>query len=361
MSTLLGLPHEILHNVLVNTSPDDLGRLCCCRTLNSYIKNNELLYKELYLKHFDGLLQDQSETELPWAIELKKLVKLQKILESKDAAVKALRQHTENSYWGPYLDDGSYAVDWEKMEAIMIILDHNMKLSSRDQHEFQGIIEVQEKSFIGATPNSFVSPAPLVPLQPSTPLESQDPYSVTGTWSRVVCFLDYSELFDFNFGDEEREEEGPADDQPRRPIDVHEAIRLIEMKIQVTKIEAPGEEDGQSLPVVHFKGTSSATRPHWDPNANSKIKGTVRLTKEGEVRWTTFSVYHGEERWRSEGIQVGGVRSARGVIGYWFDKNHDIHGPAGPTAFWKSHDGIEEQKARPMTGHGVQLFTVPLY
>ena len=27
-----------------------------------------------------------------------------------------------------------------------------------------------------------------------------------------------------------------------------------------------------------------------------------------------------EERWRSEGIQVGGVQSGRGVIGFWFDK-----------------------------------------
>jgi hypothetical protein len=27
-----------------------------------------------------------------------------------------------------------------------------------------------------------------------------------------------------------------------------------------------------------------------------------------------------EERWASEGIQVGGIRSARGVLGHWFDK-----------------------------------------
>lgn len=27
-----------------------------------------------------------------------------------------------------------------------------------------------------------------------------------------------------------------------------------------------------------------------------------------------------EERWKSEGIQVGGPRSARGVLGTWFDK-----------------------------------------
>ena len=49
-------------------------------------------------------------------------------------------------------------------------------------------------------------------------------------------------------------------------------------------------------------------------------RGTVKLTPEGEVRWTTWSIFHGEERWRSEGIQVGGVQSARGVLGYWFDK-----------------------------------------
>lgn len=46
----------------------------------------------------------------------------------------------------------------------------------------------------------------------------------------------------------------------------------------------------------------------------------------------------GEERWRSEGIQVGGPRSQRGVIGTWFDKDYDTHGPAGPTAFWKISD-----------------------
>lgn len=46
----------------------------------------------------------------------------------------------------------------------------------------------------------------------------------------------------------------------------------------------------------------------------------------------------GEERWRSEGIQVGGINSKRGVAGTWFDKNYDPHGPAGPTAFWKMAD-----------------------
>jgi hypothetical protein len=50
----------------------------------------------------------------------------------------------------------------------------------------------------------------------------------------------------------------------------------------------------------------------------------------------------GEERWRSDGIQVGGLRCPRGVVGTWFDKDYDVHGPAGPTAFWKISDEVPD-------------------
>ena len=188
-----------------------------------------------------------------------------------------LRQHTETTFWGPYFDDGKYTVDWEKMEAIMAVLDHNVRLTSSDQHELHGLMEVQgshRKPFAGATPYSFVSPPMTIPMQPALPLEAQDPYAVTGTWTRIVCFLDYSELYDFNFSDDE----APDNDQPRGPIDTTEAIRLIQMRLYITKIEPPGEDDGQSLPVVHFRGSSSASRPHYDPNANSRIKGQCRAS-----------------------------------------------------------------------------------
>lgn len=52
----------------------------------------------------------------------------------------------------------------------------------------------------------------------------------------------------------------------------------------------------------------------------------------------------GEERWRSEGVQVGGRNSKRGVIGTWFDKDYDRHGPAGPTTFWKVADYPAEEE-----------------
>ena len=75
------------------------------------------------------------------------------------------------------------------------------------------------------------------------------------------------------------------------------------------------------------------------------VTGTVRTTPSGAIRWTTFSIYHGEERWRSEAVQIGGRRSSRGMLGTWFDKDYDEHGPAGPSAFWKLSDDIVEEKS----------------
>lgn len=180
-----------------------------------------------------------------------------------------LRQHTEDgTFWGPFLDDGQQTVDWEKLEAIMIVLDYNLRRSVEVHRQYEGMVELPDNPWLGVTPYSFVSPPQSVPMEPTLPLEAQDPYNVTGTWMRIVCFLDYTEFYDFNFGDDQ-----PERDQPRKPIDTDEATRLITMNIQVTKIEAPGEDDGQKLPVVHFQGKSSSSRPSWDPNANSKIKG----------------------------------------------------------------------------------------
>ena len=111
---LLNLPHEVLHRILINVDPQDLGRLCCCRTLSSFIKSDRLLWKELYLRSFVGTLSQtrrqairkatddskddpRSQATLKpnmkeplWAIKLQELTKLQKILESEDAVLKVL-------------------------------------------------------------------------------------------------------------------------------------------------------------------------------------------------------------------------------------------------------------------------------
>jgi len=65
---------------------------------------------------------------------------------------------------------------------------------------------------------------------------------------------------------------------------------------------SPDPEDHPDHPVVNFEGTARAHYLGHDPNGSSAIKGSVRVTKEGEVRWQSVSVYNGEERWKSDGI-----------------------------------------------------------
>ena len=252
-----------------------------------------------------------------------------------------LRQHSEHSLWGPFDLDGSQTIDWEKLEGLMMILSHNIQRFA-DRYSAHGLalIHPWSKPFVGVTPYSLNLPQrnPDIERPLPLPIELQDPYNVTGVWMRIVCFLDYRELFTFNFSEDQ-----PLPTQSRQPIDTEEAIRFIIIKIQAISVEKPGDDDGKELPVVHFKGVSTSALPPVDPNAHSKIRGTVRLTRQGDVRWTTLSVFHGEERWRSEGIQLGGVQAGRGVIGFWFDKDFDPYGPAGPTAFWKvSNDPYED-------------------
>ncbi|KAK4666832.1 hypothetical protein QC763_303740 [Podospora pseudopauciseta] len=270
----------------------------------------------------------------------------------------------EETGWGPfYTPEGEEGkglrVDWEKAEAIMIVLGTNLR--AKGLAFFDAVEHVWGKRFGGVWEGSYIPWLPenaLASLENKKVVEEEeeeeeeererrleleeiakrDPYGVKGTWLRVVCFLDYTDFFHFNFHNHEGE--GQAAEAPREPLNTGEAVRLILMKVHATKIEPADPEAGdhEGWPVVHFEGQSRALDWSWDGNADSELRGTVRMTREGEVRWTTYSIYDGEERWKSEGFQLGGRRSARGVVGNWFDKDYSEHGPCGPTAFWKVAD-----------------------
>lgn len=166
-----------------------------------------------------------------------------------------LSEYTANSLWGPFMGDGSHKVDWEKMEAIMAVLGFNLsRFTERSDGRFP---YVWDSPWEGATPGSFVSPprpdesAGVEPStssffdqlmgdfdddhsrlmkQPDQILESLDPYGVTGTWMRVVCFLDYNDLYHFNFHNEFGSHDDIGEGRlQRRPIDTDEGrITLLE-------------------------------------------------------------------------------------------------------------------------------------
>lgn len=76
------------------------------------------------------------------------------------------------------MNDGSFNVDWEKVEAILIVLGHNIGPRRVVTRLFG---EIWDSPFSGSYHNSFMAPPP----RDITSLEARDPYGVTGTWYRV--------------------------------------------------------------------------------------------------------------------------------------------------------------------------------
>lgn len=94
------------------------------------------------------------------------------------------------------------------------------------------------------------------------------------------------------------------------------------------------------LPPIHFRGvsaqaTGSLTHPSGAPH--STVRGVVQLTADDppQVRWTVVIRYTGADRWKIEGVQVGGRGSKRGFFGVWTDAEKEEHSPNGPTWYWK--------------------------
>ncbi|KAH8839194.1 hypothetical protein MCOR27_005831 [Pyricularia oryzae] len=256
------------------------------------------------------------------------------------AKVYDLRDFHPHATWGPFLADDSGRVDWERLEAIMIVIKHGIsRMGLEEEHLLFDIC--WNRPFDGAWKNSYV-PMPFIrPAEDD--LDKEDPFGVSGTYLRVICFLDYGDFFNFNFhnGVVEHTGELVTNDMPRPVVSVGEAARLMMMKIHVTKIEkleGRDEDKGPDAVVVHFAGFTELLHGFGSQNLSSTIKGKVRFTPDGEVRWTTISVFAGQERWSSEGIQIGGPKSAKCIVGNWFDVNHDPTGPVGPSAFWKISD-----------------------
>ncbi|KAI0367862.1 hypothetical protein BV20DRAFT_949233 [Pilatotrama ljubarskyi] len=154
-------------------------------------------------------------------------------------------------------------------------------------------------------------------------VEGWDWAGVTGVWKRCVCWMDYRDLILHNLS-------GEFEDPH-----LAEAVRIIAMHLRVasySRCTVPGYEH---LPTIHVVGETAGASITGQPR---RIRGTVGVIADGSVRWTLqFSSVEGGEvdEWVSEGVQIGGVASAMGVLGMWTGANHERMDPLGPCWAWK--------------------------
>ncbi|KAI0357174.1 hypothetical protein OH77DRAFT_1451415 [Trametes cingulata] len=154
-------------------------------------------------------------------------------------------------------------------------------------------------------------------------VEGWDWAGVTGVWKRCVCWMDYRDLILHNLS-------GEFEDPH-----LAEAVRIIAMHLRVASYSRCAVPGYEHLPNIHVVGETTGASITGQPR---RIKGTVGIIADGSVRWTLqFSSVEGGDanEWVSEGVQVGGVASAMGVLGMWTGANHERMDPLGPCWAWK--------------------------
>lgn len=85
MTCLLSLPAEVLHIILSEVDAHDLAAVNgTCQELNSHIADNKLLFRDHYLRNWDQprRLSTDSEDEPAWEEDLKRYIRLKKLLAS---------------------------------------------------------------------------------------------------------------------------------------------------------------------------------------------------------------------------------------------------------------------------------------
>lgn len=89
------------------------------------------------------------------------------------------------------MEDGSGCVDWERVEAIMVVLSYNLNMFENRERIDYGAEWC--KPFEGCGPNSYISKDG--PRADISGLQAKDPYNITGTWHRIVTFLGMNDEF----------------------------------------------------------------------------------------------------------------------------------------------------------------------
>lgn len=230
-----------------------------------------------------------------------------------------LRHYTSDNRWGPYLDGGR--VNWIHMESLINVILANLRELPGSRNHTTPPLGLEATY-------AYSAPA----LSPS----KEDWAGVEGTWRRYVCFMDYRDLFAFNYSDLPS---GTRDPSFFEDLRLREATRLIEMKLHLIPreelrfLQATTVACNTWYPSLYFAGSSTGVN---GPEAS--VEGVVRMGSDGLVRWQFASMYSSDVRWSSDGAQVGSIASAFGIVGVWTTVLHDEGDPAGPFWMWKVED-----------------------
>ncbi|KAF2738582.1 hypothetical protein EJ04DRAFT_509466 [Polyplosphaeria fusca] len=217
--------------------------------------------------------------------------------------------------YGPFLRDGSGAVNWPILEAVMSLM---MRIFEN------------AKGTLYRVPKGFKHNIPyLLPLDPSYP---DDWAGVNRSWVGTYAFLDYRALVHYNFANNL---EYPLDlgsydeahgDLMRLKLSLSDPNELQDDSRLQTKLPR-----GSDLPVLYFTGTSNG-RPIRRPSIN--VRGFAALIPGSrQVRWRFIIRYAGADQWQLDGVQPAGVRSG-GIYGLWSHVEHEDHGPTGPFCYF---------------------------
>ncbi|KAI6045179.1 hypothetical protein EDC04DRAFT_2638904 [Pisolithus marmoratus] len=228
-----------------------------------------------------------------------------KVLRAKSRCyVYDLRNYCRENDWGPFWKNG--CVNWVHVESIMNVLSSNLaELSEPSQ------IDIRPPCGLEAT-RAYSAPG-------ATTRNLKDWAGVEGTWGRYISFMDHR-----NF----RLDGGAFFERAR----YGEVTCLLDLTLHLVEpdaipdyytLESFPESDDPRYPTLYFSGTSVGIQGN-----ENEVIGSAYMNGVGVVRWRFASVYDNHLLWSSEGVQVGGIASAAGVVGSWTSVYHE-HGP-----FW---------------------------
>jgi len=120
----------------------------------------------------------------------------------------------------------------------------------------------------------------------------------------------------------------------------NDAIRLITMELKfhlVPKSSIPHHyvlihphkpSQTARFPNLFFSGTCNGLRANDAIVDRYTIYGSGHMGDDGVVRWRFTSIADGRSMCSSEGLQIGNVGSAAGIIGSWTGATYDHGDPA---------------------------------